>query len=54
MKQIKNVIKAESQFDKDRGSLNFKNLSKKLTVKPETSQQQEKQDIHVIKKQHFA
>ena len=53
MKQIKNVLKAEGQFEKDQGSLNFKNLSKKLTVKPSDSQSKEKQELHLLRKEHF-
>ena len=53
MKQIKNVEKAEGQFDKDRGTLNFKNLSKKVTVMPSDTHQKEKQQLHMKRKNHF-
>ena len=53
MKQFTNVMKSEGQFDKDRGTLNFKALSKKVTVRPSNDGQKEKKDLHVIRKDHF-
>ena len=54
MKQIKNVIKAEGHFDRDRCTLNFKNLSKKVQMAPEASAPAEKQEMHLMRKKHFA
>ena len=53
MKQIRNVERAEGQFDKDRGAINFKHLSKKVTVMPSDTHQKEKQQLHMKRKNHF-
>lgn len=52
-KQLKNLMKTEDQFNKDRGSKNFRMLSKKVTVKPSTAAEKDKTELHLIRKKHF-
>ena len=53
MKQMHNVIKREEKDDKKYGTKNFKMLSKKVTIKPDIVAQEEKKELHLIKKEYL-
>ena len=52
-RQIPNLDKKETVEDKRRYQLNFKNLSKKLTVEAGNDTEKQKQDLHLKRKSHF-
>ena len=43
MKQIKNLMKHEAQYEKERGTGNFNVLSKKLVIKPDNNNAEKKE-----------
>ena len=53
MKQMHNVIKREEKDDKKYGTKNFKMLSKKVTIKPDVVAQEEKKELHLVKKEYL-